>query len=259
MGITGTDVSKEASDMVLTDDNFATIVAAIEEGRGIFANLKKFVHFLLSCNAGELIAMLIATGFGMPLPLLPIQILWINLATDGPPALALGVDPAEKGLLSKPPRSRKAFLFDRHEIGLLFFQGLLIGLVSIFAFAIEYYWLGAGIELARTMAFSVMMLSQKFHAFNCRSQVRSVFSLGLFSNPWLVISFVVLFSIHIAVIYVPFCQEIFKTVPLNAYHWVIMISISITPLLVMEVYKFIRALMLRVKKEDEGYFGIFPE
>jgi Ca2+-transporting ATPase len=259
MGIAGTDVSKEASDMVLTDDNFATIVAAVEEGRAIFANLKKFIHFLLSCNAGELLVMLLATLGGLPLPLLPIQILWINLATDGPPALALGVDPPETGLLNKPPRPRHTFLFDRHEIVLIFLQGTLIGVISIGTFILMLYGLGASIELARTMTFSVMMLSQKFHAFNCRNQVRSFFALGPFGNPWLILSFVVLLTIHIVIIYVPFCQEIFKTVPLSASDWLLMIAISSIPLLAMEIYKLARALILRMKKEEEGYFGVFPE
>ncbi|UCE28035.1 MAG: cation-translocating P-type ATPase [Candidatus Coatesbacteria bacterium] len=258
MGIAGTDVSKEASDMILTDDNFATIVAAVEEGRAIFANLKKFIHFLLSCNAGELLVMLLATIGGLPLPLLPIQILWINLATDGPPALALGVDPPEVGLLNKPPRPRHAFLFDRREITLIFVQGFIIGIISVGAFVLMLYVLGKDLALARTMAFSVMMLSQKFHAFNCRSQTRSIFAVGFFSNPWLVLSFISLFLIHVAIIYVPFCQEVFKTVPLSVNDWLLMIAISSIPLFAMEAYKFARGIIKRIRKEEDEYFGLFP-
>lgn len=259
MGIAGTDVSKEASDMVLTDDNFATIVAAVDEGRAIFANLKKFIHFLLSCNAGELFVMLAATLGGLPLPLLPIQILWINLVTDGAPALALGIDPPEVGLLNKPPRPRHAFLFERREIFLIPLQGALIGISSLGTFVLMLYGFGADLNLARTMGFSVLALSQLFHALNCRSQVRSFFALGPLSNPWLLLAFFGSIVIQTGVIYLPFAQKIFKTVALSPSDWLLMIGISTLPFVAMEIYKLVRALILRVKKEEEGYFGVFPE
>lgn len=258
MGITGTDVSKEASDMVLTDDNFATIVAAVEEGRGIFDNLKKFIHFLLSCNAGELMVMLIATAFGMPLPLLPIQILWVNLVTDGAPALALGVDPAVKGILNRPPRRRDAFLFDLHEVILILVQGLIIGLCTISAFYLSYYSFGEDINTARTMAFSVLTLSQLFHALNCRSQTHSFFSIGPLKNKWLLLAVMASFTIHMAVVYVPFLEPIFKTVPLNFQDWYIVLLISSVPFVLMELYKLIRRLILKWQKDEEEYYGIFP-
>jgi len=259
MGITGTDVSKESSDMVLTDDNFATIVAAVEEGRGIFDNLKKFIHFLLSCNAGELLVMLIATAFGMPLPLLPIQILWVNLVTDGAPALALGVDPVMKGILGRPPRRREAFLFDPHEGFLIPFQGLIIGLSTIFAFYLSYYHFGEDINTARTMAFSVLTLSQLFHALNCRNQDYSFFSIGPFKNKWLLLAVGLSFAIHMGVVYIPFLEPIFKTVPLNFQDWYLVVLIASSPFVIMEVYKLIRRIVLRMRKDKEEYYGIFPE
>ncbi|MCP4229418.1 MAG: cation-translocating P-type ATPase [bacterium] len=258
MGITGTDVSKEASDMVLTDDNFATIVSAVEEGRAIFDNLKKFIHFLLSCNAGELIVMLIATAFGMPLPLLPIQILWVNLITDGAPALALGVDPAVKGILNRPPRKRDAFLFELREGVLIPVQGLIIGLATIFAFYLSYYVFDEGLTAARTMAFSVLTLSQLFHALNCRSQDHSFFAIGPLKNKWLLLAVTLSFSIHMAVVYVPFLQPVFKTIPLNFQDWYIVLLISSAPFVIMEAYKLIRRLILKLRKDEEGYYGVFP-
>jgi Ca2+-transporting ATPase len=258
MGIAGTDVSKEASDMILTDDNFATIVAAVEEGRAIFANLKKFIHFLLSCNAGELMVMLFATLGGLPLPLLPIQILWVNLVTDGAPALALGVDPPEVGLLNKPPRPRHAFLFDRREITLIPLQGALIGISSLGTFVLMLYGFGADLNLARTMGFSVLALSQLFHSLNCRSQTRSFFALGPLSNPWLILAFFGSILIHMGVIYLPFAQKIFKTVALTPADWGLMIAISTLPLVAMEAYKFVRAVIKRLRKEEDEYFGVFP-
>jgi len=243
----------------LTDDNFATIVSAIEEGRGIFDNLKKFIHFLLSCNAGELIAMLIATAFGMPLPLLPIHILWVNLVTDGSPALALGIDPPVKGILNRPPRRRDAFLFDLHEGIMIPVQGLIIGLCTIGAFYISYYIFEEGIDTARTMAFSVLTISQLFHALNCRSQTHSFFSIGPLKNKWLLLAVGLSFTIHMAVVYVPFLEPIFKTVPLNFQDWYLVVLISSAPFVLMELFKLVRRLIFKWRKDEEGYYGIFPE
>ncbi len=259
MGITGTDVSKEASDMVLTDDNFATIVAAVEEGRGIYANIKKFIHFLLSCNASELAVMLAATLAGWPLPLLPIQILWVNLITDGAPALALGVDPPEVGLLLKPPRAKGAFLFNAHELRLIPLQGLVIAVATLGSFIFVLRVFGEDLATARTFAFSVLTLSQLFHALNCRSQTRSFFALGPFSNPWLLLAVGVSLLLHLAIIYTPFLEPIFHTVPLSPRDWALMLAVSASPLVFMEIYKPLYALLKRVRREPEDYFGVFPE
>jgi Ca2+-transporting ATPase len=259
MGITGTDVSKEASDMILTDDNFATIVAAVEEGRSIYANIKKFIHFLLSCNASELLVMIIATLGGWPLPLLPIQILWVNLITDGAPALALGVDPPEVGLLLKRPRPKRAFLFGAHELRLIPTQGLFIAAATLGSYLMVLYGFREGLATARTFAFSVLTLSQLFHALNCRSQTRSFFALGPFSNPWLLYAVAVSLLLHLGVVYIPFLQPIFHTVPLSLRDWGLMLAVSSLPLIFMEIYKPLYALVKRIRREPEDYFGVFPE
>lgn len=259
MGITGTDVSKESSDMILTDDNFATIVAAVEEGRAIYDNIKKAIHYLLSCNISELLIMFIAVLAGWPLPLLPIQILWVNLVTDGPPALALAVDPAARGLLRRPPRPKKAFLFDRFEMTLMPIQGIFLTISCLGAYYIVLHVFNESLDTARTIAFSVMTLSQKFHALNCRSQTRSFFGLGPLTNPWLLASFAFVMALHMAILYVPALQTIFHTVPLSWRDWEFMIVISALPLVGMEIFKLVRGLVLRARREPSDYFGIFPE
>ncbi len=238
MGITGTDVSKEAADMVLADDNFATIVAAIEEGRSIFDNIRRFIHFLLSCNLGEVLAMFVAVLVGMPIPLLPIQILWINLATDSLPALALGVEPAEPGIMERPPRPANEALITRSLARILVFQGFIIGAVTLAAFSIEYYVRDPGnVERARVMAFSASIFAQNMHAFNLRSTRYSIFKLGLFSNPYLIWATIIVLLSEIAIIYLPFFQRIFETVPLTAGDWAWVVGLGLVPLIVMEIAK----------------------
>ena len=173
MGATGTDVTKEASDMVVTDDNFASIAAAVEEGRGIFENIRKTIHFLLSCNVSEVLVMLFAALLGLPLPLLPIQILWMNLVTDGFPALALAVDPKSPDLMQRPPRRPEARLLDGGRFAAIGGEGLMLAAIALGAFVFSLYGLGREVEQARTVAFSVMVTAQLAHAFNCRSE-RSV-------------------------------------------------------------------------------------
>ena len=245
MGITGTDVSKEASDMILTDDNFASIVAAVEEGRAIFDNIRRFIHFLLSCNIGELLAMFLASLLGMPLPLLPIQILWVNLATDSLPALALGVEPAEPGGMLRAPRPPSEGVITRRVAGIMVMQGSVIGLLTLGAFAFEYFVMGGSIERARVIAFSTTIFAQNVHAFNVRSNRYSLFQIGLLTNPWLLVAFGVVILSELAVIYVPFLQPIFKTVPLTAQDWVIVVGLGVMPLIVVEFIKLITRLLGR--------------
>ncbi len=245
MGITGTDVSKEASDMVLTDDNFASIVAAVEEGRGIFENIRRFIHYLLSCNIGELLTMFLASLLGMPLPLLPIHILWVNLATDSLPALALGVEPTEPGIMERPPRPPTEGVITRNMAGIMAFQGLIIGLLTLGAFAIEYYVMGGGAERARVMAFSTTIFAQNIHAFNVRSNRYSIFELGLFSNRWLVYAFGAVILSELAIIYVPIFHPIFKTMPLTLSDWSIVVSLGVMPLVIMEIIKLANKLLRR--------------
>jgi Ca2+-transporting ATPase len=245
MGITGTDVSKEASDMVLMDDNFASIVAAVAEGRAIFDNIRRFIHFLLSCNIGELLAMFLASLLGMPLPLLPIQILWVNLATDSLPALALGVEPAEPGGMERPPRPPSEGVITRGMARMMALQGLIIGLLTLGAFAIEYYVLGGSVERARVMAFSTTIFAQNVHAFNVRSNRYSVFELGIFSNPWLVVAFCTVILSELAIIYLPIFQPVFKTMPLTLSDWGIVVGLGLMPLVIVELIKLANKLLGR--------------
>jgi Ca2+-transporting ATPase len=246
MGITGTDVSKEASDMILTDDNFASIVAAVEEGRAIFDNIRRFIHFLLSCNIGELLTMLLAALLGLPLPLLPIQILWVNLATDSLPALALGVEPAEPRGMERPPRPPTEGVLTKRIASIMLMQGTIIGLLTLGAFLFEYLVMGGGVDRARVIAFSTTIFAQNVHAFNVRSDRYSVFQLGLLSNPWLLVSFGVVIVSELAVIYVPFLQPIFKTMPLGVQDWAVIIGLGLMPLVIVEFIKLMNRRLGRV-------------
>lgn len=246
MGITGTDVAKEASDMVLLDDNFASIVAAIREGRAIFDNIRKFIHFVLSHNIGEVLAMFVATLIGWPLPLLPIQILWINLVTDSLPALALGVEKAEPGIMERPPRSVDERILPNSLLRLMFFQGSIVGISTLAAFAIEYFWGTGDLARAQAEAFAASILAQNVQAFNVRSNRLSIFQLGPFSNRYLVGAFALVVVTLLGLIYIPPLQEIFKTVPLGLNDWVVISALAVLPLVVMEIYKFV--LRAREKK-----------
>ena len=237
MGITGTDVTKEVSEMVITDDNFASIVAAVEEGRGIYDNIRKFIHYLLSCNVGEILVMFIASLMRLPAPLLPIQILWINLVTDGLPALALGVDPTDKKIMKRPPRLKDESVLTRQMGGLIFLQGAFIAFCSLLAFYLVYFVEKEGIEKARTASFIVLACSQLFHSFNCRSTHESIFSLGFFTNSKLVYATLLSFLLQMSVVYLPFLQTVFKTQPLGWFDWAMILVISSFPLWAMELVK----------------------
>ncbi|MFO7369390.1 MAG: calcium-transporting P-type ATPase, PMR1-type [Bacteroidales bacterium] len=240
MGITGTDVTKEVSEMVITDDNFASIVNAVEEGRGIYDNIRKFIHYLLSCNVGEIMVMLIASLVRLPVPLLPIHILWVNLVTDGLPALALGVDPTDKKIMNRAPRDINESVLTRQMRGTILMQGAFIAFCSLLAFSLVYFVEKEGIERARTASFIVLACSQLFHSFNCRSSRESIFTLGFLSNIKLVYATLVSFLLQMAVVYIPFLQTIFKTQPLGLFDWVMVLIISSFPLLAMELVKLFR-------------------
>jgi P-type Ca2+ transporter type 2C len=207
MGITGTDVSKEAADMVLLDDNFATIVAAVKEGRTIYDNIRKFIQYTLTSNAGEIWVMLLAPLVGMPLPLLPLQILWVNLVTDGLPGLALGVEPPERDTMRRPPHHPQENIFGRGLGWHVVWVGLLMGLVSL---GLGYWVWRAGWDNWQTMVFTTLTLSQMGNALAVRSR-ESLFKVGLLSNRALLGAVLLTFVLQLAVIYVPFLQELFKT------------------------------------------------
>lgn len=240
MGIAGTDVTKEASDMVVTDDNFASIAAAVEEGRGVFDNIRKTVHFLLSCNVSEVLVMLFATLMGLPLPLLPIQILWMNLVTDGIPALALAVDPKAPDLMKRPPRPPEGRLLDSGRLLAIGGEGLLLSLIALGAFSYSLYRLHQDLEQARTVAFTVMVVAQLVHAFNCRNERLSLFQLGVGTNRALLWAFLASFAIQLAVLTVPAVALIFKVVPLPVEDWELMGVAAILPFLIMEIVKALR-------------------
>ncbi|UCB44803.1 MAG: calcium-translocating P-type ATPase, PMCA-type, partial [Spirochaetota bacterium] len=240
MGITGTDVAKSASDMVLTDDNYTTIVSAIEEGRNIYNNIKKSVQFLLSCNSGEIIAIFCSLLFGWPTPLIPIHILWVNLITDTMPALSLGMDPGDPDVLTEKPRSPNESLFAKGGTATVIGNGLLIGLLTIFAFRLGSSLYPQSLMHARTFAFAVLSLSQLFHAFNMRHPLRSLFGLGPLGNLWLIWAVLFGIALQAGVISIPLFASIFKVSPLNARDWLFVVILSILPLLFNEIVKIIR-------------------
>jgi Ca2+-transporting ATPase len=240
MGITGTDVTKEVSDMVITDDNFASIVAAVEEGRGVYDNIQKFVHYLLSCNAGEILVMFVSSLAGLPAPLIPIQILWVNLVTDGLPALALGVEPVDKDVMNRPPRPPNEPVVTRQRAFLMLAQGAFIAVCSLAAFMFVCFVEKEGIGRARTAAFIVLSCSQLFHSFNCRNFTESLFKIGVFSNMKLIVATGISFLLQMVVVYVPFLQKVFKTEALGAFDWLLVIIISSFPLWAMEIFKRVR-------------------
>jgi Ca2+-transporting ATPase len=237
MGITGTDVTKEASDMVVTDDNFASIAAAVEEGRGIYDNIRKAIHFLLSCNVSEVLLMLLAALLALPLPLLPVQILWINLVTDGLPALALAVDPKAPDVMDRRPRPSQEQFLTRRRLRLLFAQGLFIALITLGVFAYCVYGMDQNLQRARTVTFTVMVFAQLFHAFNCRSDRRSLFAIGLTTNKpllWAVIGSALL---QAAILLHPASREVFKASSFDPEHWALAMGLGLLPLLAMETWK----------------------
>jgi Ca2+-transporting ATPase len=235
MGISGTDVSKEASSLVLSDDNFATIVAAIEEGRGIYENIRKFIRYLLASNVGEILTMFFAMMAGLPLPLLPIQILWVNLVTDGLPAMALGVDQAEKDLMTQKPRSAKENIFARRLGWKILSRGVLIGLCTLAAF-----WIAlvndpqdpSNLAHAQSVAFATLVMAQLIHVFDCRSS-RSIFHRNPLQNAYLVLAVLSSLALMLGVLYIPHMQPIFKTVPLGLKDWIMVLIAAGIPTFLM--------------------------
>lgn len=225
MGITGTDVTKEASSMILLDDNFATIVAAIEEGRVIYNNIRKFIRYMLACNIGEVLTMFLGTLLGLPLPLLPIQILWVNLVTDGLPAIALSLDPAEKDIMMRPPRGAKENIFSNGLLNLILFRGMLVGLCTLSVFISVLHFSG-DVAVARTGAFVTLVLTQLIHVFECKSERKNIFEIPVFNNIPLVLAVLCSLIMIIGVVYIPTFQGIFKTVPLSYHDWVLVAGFS---------------------------------
>lgn len=228
MGITGTDVAKEASALVLLDDNFATIKAAIKEGRNIYENIRKFIRYLLASNVGEILVMLFAMLLGYPLPLVPIQILWVNLVTDGLPAMALGLDQPEEDVMKRKPRNPKEGVFSRGLGWKVVSRGFLIGFVTLLAFIFAYRAHPDELEYAQTIAFSTLVLAQLIHVFDCRSE-KSVFARNPFGNKYLVWAVISSLLLLFVVIYYPPMQPIFHTIPVELHDWLLITGLAAVP------------------------------
>jgi len=249
MGITGTDVSKEASHMILLDDNFATIVKAVKEGRRIFDNIRKFIKYTMTSNSGEIWTIFLAPFFGLPIPLLPIHILWINLVTDGLPGLALTAEPSEKGIMERPPRHPKESIFANGLGTHIVWVGLLMGAASIIT---QAWSIRAGLAHWQTMVFTVLCLSQMGHVLAIRSERESLFSQGLLSNKPLLGAFALTFALQMATIYVPALNPVFKTEPLTAIELGLTLAMSSVVFIAVEVEKLVLRRRDRHEKSAEG-------
>ncbi len=226
MGITGTDVTKEASSMILLDDNFATIVAAVEEGRVIYNNIRKFIRYMLACNLGEVLTMFLGMLMWLPIPLLPIQILWVNLVTDGLPAIALGLDPAENDIMMRKPRGAKDHIFSHGLLRLIVSRGVFIGLSTLGVFVSILYFVN-NVELARTGAFMTLVMTQLIHVFECKSETKNIFEIPIFNNVPLILAVLCSLVMILGVIYVPVFQVVFETVPLGLNEWLLILGFSL--------------------------------
>lgn len=240
MGISGTDVTKEAASMVLMDDNFATIVSAVEEGRIIYDNIRKFIRYLLSCNLGEVLTMFLASIFYLPNPLTPIQILFVNLATDGLPAIALGVDPPDKDIMMQQPREKGESIFARGLWSKIVIRGCLIGICTLLSFMTGRLY-GMDLATCRTIALITLVMSQLLHVFECRSERHSIFEIKVFSNPYLVGAVLVSISMVLAILYIPFLSNVFNTIALTIGQWAIVLFYSGVIFLINSIYLFIRS------------------
>jgi Ca2+-transporting ATPase len=264
MGVTGTDVARGAADIVLTDDNFASIVAAVEEGRGIFDNIRKFVFYLLSCNFSEVLTLFLAIVMGLPQPLLAVQILWINLVTDGLPALALGTEPKEPDIMRRPPRDPSESVLTRETALNILWHGAFITLASLTAYAYGLYWFclapsghfgfdafstalqasywreatpAEGLAAARTLTFGTLAFAQLAHSLNCRSDRYSLFTLGLWSNPRLLAAISISAVAQLAVLHTQFGFRVFHTVNISGRDLLVAVLLSVSPLLFGELRK----------------------
>ena len=234
MGKNGTDVAKNASDMILTDDNFVTIVEAVKQGRNIYDNIKKAIHFLIATNIGEIVTIFMGLILGMKSPLLAIQLLWVNLVTDSLPAIALGLEPAEKDIMKRKPINSKKSIFADGLWNKIIVEGIMIGMLTIVSFSIgnKYY----GLEIGRTMAFITIGLLELIHSFNIKSE-ESIFNIGIFENKYLIGSFILGVIIQTIVVIIEPLADIFKLSQLNVTQWTITILISILPIPIMELQK----------------------
>ena len=226
MGITGTDVTKQTADVILLDDNLATLVNAVEQGRCVYANIRKFVRYLLSCNIGEVLTMFLGIIMGMPVVLMPVQLLLVNLVTDGLPAIALGLEPPDSDIMNKPPRKSTEGFFAGGLMSKIIFRGIFIGLSTLASFAVVAR-LGGSIEASRTSALITLVMSQLVHVFECKSESRSIFRINIFNNIKLIMAVLVSLAILAISVMIPVLQGIFETVTLNSTQLLIALGFSI--------------------------------
>ncbi|WFA09613.1 calcium-translocating P-type ATPase, SERCA-type [Tissierella sp. Yu-01] len=239
MGITGTDVAKNTAEVILTDDNFASIVSAVEEGRIIFRNIRKFVFFLLSCNIGEIIIVFTSILLNLPIPLLPIQLLWLNLVTDSFPALALGVEKGEEDIMKLKPRNPDTPIIDNSMMIDIIVQSIVIGATSLLAYIWGLNTFPGNLIKARTITFTTLILAELLRAYSSRSDKYILFEIGVFSNPTMVYGTTISFLLMLGVIYIPVLQSIFHTIPLEINDWGVISSFALLPLIIGELYKVI--------------------
>lgn len=251
MGISGTDVTREASAMVLMDDNFASIVNAVEEGRAIYDNIQKFLIFLLSCNAGELMLMLLASLLGWPIPLLPIQLLWINLVTDGLPALALAMEPPEPGLMRRRPRRSTESMVSWSLGGAVLGQGALLACVGLVAFGMNYHQ-ESDLEEARTMTFCVVVYAELFRALAARSRILTFWQLGVGTNPYVFGAVAISGLLQLGLIALPFTRSIFEATTHTPWEWGVLMALALTPVTVIELVKLFRQYCPLREQRDEA-------
>jgi Ca2+-transporting ATPase len=238
MGIVGTDVAKGAADMVLTDDNFATIVSAVEEGRRIYDNILKAIQFLLSTNIGEIFLLLVTSVFNLGTPLLPIHILWVNLVTDSLPALALSVDPAEKGIMNRNPRNSKKGFMTKGMVWRIMYQGIMIGAIPLAAFIIGLR--EQGVVLGQTMAFATLMFAQLAHVRNLHSNTRSSLAISPLKNIPLIVAIGISGALALIVLLIPTIRDAFSLTALDSKHWLAVALMSLIPILVVDIFKLFR-------------------
>ena len=254
MGMRGTDVAKGAADMILLDDNFASIINAVREGRRQYDNIKKFVTYLLSSNIGEVIAIFVNILLGGPLILLPVQILWMNLVTDGMTAVALGMEKAEKGTMHRPPRAKNETFLQTRGIVMILLLGGYIGGATLWIF---HHYLASGlpetqaVALAQTAAFTAIIILEKMNVFNYRSLHAPMYTLGFFSNRWLIAAWTATISLQVAAVYVPFLQKALHTVPLGWEDWLLIFEVSLPIFIVTEIYKMTEWMIMERKKAKE--------
>ncbi|MDY7042565.1 MAG: cation transporting ATPase C-terminal domain-containing protein, partial [Chloroflexota bacterium] len=237
MGITGTDVTKETADMVLTDDNYASIVSAVEEGRIIYSNIRKFVYYLLSCNVGEIMILFLAMLAGMPVPLTAVQLLVLNLVTDGAPALALGVEKGDPDIMDQPPRPVDEPIINRVMVWGIAVQTVAITTATLTAFIIGLNWYPNQLNIARTMAFATLSVSELLRAYTSRSERYPLLKIGVLSNKWMQGAVLLSLVIVLAIIYVPVLDPIFDTAFLGLREWAVMLPLIFLPAIAAEIYK----------------------